>query len=115
MLLSRLAETRHALVATRSRNVKRDLIAAVLRDASDDDVEIVVSYLSGSLRQRRTGVGWKSLQTVPPPADVPSLTVGEVDAVFAQVANLSGTGSTAARAAAVQALLARATAEEQDL
>ena len=68
MLLSRLAETRIALAATRSRNAKRDLIAAVLRDASSDDVEIVVSYLSGSLRQRRTGVGWKSLQAAPPPA-----------------------------------------------
>ena len=44
-----------------------------------------------------------------------SLTVGEVDAVFAHVAGLSGAGSTAARAAAVDALLARATADEQDL
>jgi DNA ligase-1 len=115
MLLSRLAETRIALASTRSRNAKRDLIAAVLRDASGDDVEIVVCYLSGSLRQRRTGVGWKSLQTIPPPADEPSLTVGEVDAVFEHVASLGGAGSTAARAAAVQALLARATADEQDL
>jgi DNA ligase-1 len=115
MLLSRLAETRIALAGTRSRNAKRDLIAAVLREASDDDVEIVVSYLSGSLRQRRTGVGWKSLQTMPPPAEKPSLTVGEVDAVFAHVGSLSGAGSTAAKSAAVQALLARATANEQDL
>jgi DNA ligase-1 len=115
MLLSRLAETRIALAGTRSRNAKRDLIAAVLREASDDDVEIVVSYLSGSLRQRRTGVGWKSLQTVPPAAEESSLTVGEVDAVFAHVASLSGAGSTAARSAAVQTLLARATADEQDL
>ena len=115
MLLSRLAETRIALAGTRSRNAKRDLIAAVLREASRDDVEIVVSYLSGSLRQRRTGVGWKSLQAVPPPAEEPSLTVGEVDAVFSYVAGLSGAGSTAARAAAVNALLARATADEQDL
>ncbi len=43
MLLSRLAATRTALTATRSRNAKRDLIAEVLRDASADDVEIVVS------------------------------------------------------------------------
>ena len=115
MLLSRLAETRVALAGTRSRNAKRDLIAAVLREASDDDVEIVVSYLSGSLRQRRTGVGWKSLQTMPPSAEKPSVTVGEVDAVFAHVGSLSGAGSTAAKSAAVQALLARATANEQDL
>src|SRR5215203_5528868 len=115
MLLSRLAETRIALTATRSRNAKRDLIAAVLREASGDDVEIVVSYLSGSLRQRRTGVGWKSLQSIPPPAEEASLTVGEVDAVFEYVAGLSGAGSTAARIAAIDALLARATADEQDL
>jgi DNA ligase 1 len=115
MLLSRLAQTRIALASTRSRNAKRDLIAEVLREASGDDVEIVVSYLSGSLRQRRTGVGWKSLQSIPPPAEEPSLTVGEVDAAFEYVASLSGSGSTAARTAAVNALLARATADEQDL
>jgi DNA ligase 1 len=115
MLLSRLAETRLALAGTRSRNAKRDLIAAVLREASGDDVEIVVSYLSGSLRQRRTGLGWKSLQAIPPSAAEPTLTVGEVDAAFEYVAGLSGAGSTAARAAAMQTLLARATAEEQDL
>jgi DNA ligase 1 len=115
MLLSRLAETRIALAGTRSRNAKRDLIAGVLREASHDDVEIVVSYLSGSLRQRRTGIGWKSLQSIPPPAAEPSLTVAEVDSVFSYVASLGGAGSTAARAAAVQALLARATADEQDL
>ena len=56
MLLSRLAQTRIALASTRSRNAKRDLIAEVLREASGDDVEVVVSYLSGSLRQRRSGV-----------------------------------------------------------
>ena len=66
MLLSRLAETRTALAATRSRNAKRDLIADVLRDTSTDDVEIVVAYLSGGLRQRRTGVGWRTLQNPPP-------------------------------------------------
>jgi len=115
MLLSRLADTRIALADTRSRNAKRDIIAAVLREASRDDVEIVVSYLAGSLRQRRTGVGWKSLQNIPSPAVESSLTVSEVDAVFSCVASLSGVGSTAARATAVNALLARATADEQDL
>ncbi|HET6758452.1 MAG TPA: ATP-dependent DNA ligase, partial [Propionibacteriaceae bacterium] len=90
MLLSRLAQARLALASTRSRNAKRDIIAEVLREASRDDVEIVVSYLSGSLRQRRTGVGWKSLQSIPPAAAEPSLTVGEIDAVFSQVAGLSG-------------------------
>ncbi len=101
--------------ATRSRLAKRDLIADVLRDADADDVEIVVSYLSGSLRQRRTGVGWKSLQAPPAPAAEPTLTVREVDAAFEEMAGLGGAGSAAARAAAVQALFSRATVEEQGL
>ena len=110
MLLSRLAETRTALAATRSRNAKRDLIAEVLREASAEDVEIVVAYLSGGLRQRRTGVGWRTLQNPPQPAAVPSLTVAEVDQAFAEMAGLSGPGSAAARAEAVRALFSRATA-----
>ncbi|HWJ52118.1 MAG TPA: ATP-dependent DNA ligase [Propionibacteriaceae bacterium] len=115
MLLSRLAETRTALAATRSRNAKRDLIAEVLREASTEDVEIVVAYLSGGLRQRRTGVGWRSVQNSPPAAAEPSLTVAEVDRAFAEMAALSGPGSAAARAEAVAALFGRATAEEQHL
>lgn len=113
MLLTRLAATRTALAGTRSRNAKRDRIAEVLRDASAEDVEIVVAYLSGGLRQRRTGVGWRTLQHAPPPAAEPSLTVAEVDAAFAAMAELSGPGSSSTRADAVRDLFARATAEEQ--
>ena len=113
MLLHRLTQTWSALAATRSRNAKRDLIAAVLRDAGPADVEIVVSYLAGSLRQRRTGVGWRSLEHDPRPAAEPELTVQEVDAAFEAIAQLSGAGSVAARSAAVADLFSRATADEQ--
>ena len=113
MLLSRLAATRTALAATRSRNAKRDLIAEVLRDASADDVEIVVAYLSGGLRQRRTGVGWRTLQHAPSPGAEPTLAVAEVDAAFAAMSELTGPGSSTARADAVRSLFARATTEEQ--
>src|SRR5687767_14367961 len=115
MLLSRLAQTSAALAATRSRLAKRDLIAAVLRETEAEDVEIVVSYLSGSLRQRRTGVGWRTLQQLPPPTAEAALTVREVDEAFAALAALSGPGSAAARAMAVQELFGRATAAEQQL
>ncbi len=113
VLLIRLAETWGALSATRSRIAKRDLIAGVLADAGPDDIEIVVSYLSGSLRQRRTGLGWRTLQPVPPPAAHPSLTVVEVDAAFAGLADLAGAGSASARAAQAGSLFARATETEQ--
>ena len=115
MLLNRLAETSAALAATRSRLAKRELIAAVLRETQPEDVEVVVAYLSGSLRQRRTGVGWRTLQDAPPPAAEPTLTVAEVDAVFAAVSELAGPGSAGARTAAVSDLLSRATAAEQRL
>jgi DNA ligase-1 len=115
MLLSRLAETSTALAATRSRLAKRDLLAAVLREASAQDVEVVVSYLSGSLRQRRTGVGWRTLQDPPAPAAEPTVTVAEVDATFEAVAGLAGPGSASARTAAVRDLLSRCTAAEQRL
>ena len=115
MLLSRLAEASAALAATRSRLAKRDLIAAVLRETAAADVEVVVSYLSGSLRQRRTGVGWRTLQQLPPAAAEATLTVREVDQIFAELAALSGPGSAATRTAVVRALFGRATAPEQRL
>ena len=121
MLLERLADTWAALGATRSRLAKRDLIVGVLADlggAGDPedaaDLEAVVSYLIGSLRQRRTGVGGRSLQDLPAPAATATLTVAEVHEAFEAVAGLSGPGSVATRAAAVGALFARATAPEQE-
>lgn len=80
-----------------------------------DDVEIVVAYLGGELRQRRTGLGWASLRDLPPPAPEPTLTVRDVDAAFALMAGLSGPGSDGERAAAAAALFGAATAREQAL
>ncbi len=114
MLLERLAETSRAVAGIRSRNAKRDLLADALAEAGPDDIEIVVSYLGGSLRQRRTGVGWRSLQDLPPPAERAGLEVVEVDAAFEAMAGLSGAGSAAARTSAVAALFARATRPEQE-
>ncbi|MBA8793139.1 DNA ligase-1 [Friedmanniella endophytica] len=117
MLFGRLAETWRALAGTRSRNAKRDILAALLREplTGPDELEIVVSYLSGALRQRRTGVGYRALADPPPPAADPTLTVVEVDAAFAEMAGLSGPGSAGARADRVRALFSRATEPEQAL
>ena len=115
MLFDRLADTWSALGATRSRLAKRQLLAAVLADAGPDDIEIAVCYLGGSLRQRRTGLGWRSLREVPPPAAVPTLTLVEVDEAFARMAELSGSGSATARAEQADALFGRATESEQGL
>ena len=113
MLLHDLVKVSQEVAATRSRLAKRAALAGLLRRAGVEDVETAVTYLSGELRQRRTGVGWAGLGSLPDPADEPTLTVHEVDEAFAAIALLSGPGSAAARSGAVAALFARATAAEQ--
>jgi DNA ligase-1 len=116
MLLADVVATSQAVSATRSRKAKAAALAALLsRVASGDreDIETVTSYLAGSLRQRRTGLGWRSMQAMPAPAPQPSLTVREVHEAFDRIAALSGAGSQGARAAATAELFGRATATEQ--
>jgi len=112
MLLAELVATSAAVAATRSRKAKVEALAALLKDATSD-VGLVARYLSGSLRQRRTGVGWRSLTELPPPATDPSLSVAEVDAAFEAMSELSGAGSQTARTTLLTDLMGRATADEQ--
>jgi DNA ligase-1 len=66
------------------------------------------------LPQRRIGVSWRGLSTLPTPATEATATVGEVDAALGEIALIAGSGSAAARTAAVSVLFARLTAPEQD-
>lgn len=100
--------------ATRSRNAKTELVAQALRAAEPDEVAIVASYLAGTLPQRRTGVGWRSLMERPDPAADPSLSVAEVDAAITAIAGLAGAGSAGRRTAALNELLGAMTRPEQD-
>ena len=93
VLLSEVVAVSRAVSATRSRLAKREAIADVLRRAEPADIEILVTYLGGDLRQRRTGVGWASLRSLPDPAEEPTLELQEVDAEFDRMAGLSGAGS----------------------
>jgi len=115
MLLADVVATSRLVASTRSRKAKTVAFADLLARLSDDPAEIsvVTSYLAGALRQRRTGLGWRSLQALPSPADAATLRVIEVDDAFAEIAALTGSGSQAARAAAAQDLFGRATADEQ--
>ena len=67
MLLADLVEASHAVGATRSRKAKIAALAAALSTAAPDEVETATAYLSGALRQRRTGLGWRGLTDLPPP------------------------------------------------
>ncbi len=102
-----------AVGATSSRLAKVAHIADLLRRAEADDVAIVVSWLSGELRQRQIGVGWAALRSPPPPASQPALTVGGVDAAFSEIGAVSGKGSHGRRAELLARLFAAATETEQ--
>jgi DNA ligase-1 len=113
MLFADLVATSRAVAATRSRLAKRDALAELLRRAEPGDIEIVVAYLAGELRQRRTGVGWASLRGLPAPAAHPSLALDEIDGELQRISELAGPGSAGLRTTAIQDLFSRATAPEQ--
>jgi DNA ligase-1 len=113
VLLADVVAASQAVAATRSRKAKVAALAEALALAEPDEVETVTSYLAGSLRQRRTGLGWRGLSSLPEPADSPTLTVLEVHEAFDAIAAHAGAGSQTARAGAVAELFGRATADEQ--
>jgi DNA ligase-1 len=113
MEFARLVSVSQQVAATSARIAKRGLIAELLVQTPPDEVEIVTAYLSGTLRQRRTGVGWRSLADLPGPAADATIGVAEVDATLERIAGLAGEGSATARRAAVADLFGRLTADEQ--
>jgi DNA ligase-1 len=115
MLFADLARTSLAVAATSARSAKVALLADCLRAAAPDETPIVVAYLSGELRQRRTGIGYASLRGVEAVADAEMLTVSEVDAAFARIAAVAGKGAQSERRRLLHGLFTRATAEEQQL
>src|ERR1700749_2695497 len=97
VLLAELAGVPRTVSATSARLAKVAALAAALRDAAGDEIPVVVAYLSGELPQRQIGVGWAALRSVPPPAEVASLTVLGVDDAFTRIGGVAGKGSTAER------------------
>lgn len=67
MLLARVVETSATVAATRSRKAKVLALAALLAECAPEEVALVTLYASGTLRQRRTGLGWRSVATLPRP------------------------------------------------
>ncbi|WP_341231974.1 RNA ligase family protein, partial [Nocardioides salarius] len=113
MLLADVVTTSQAVAATRSRKDKVAALADLLGRTGPAEAETVAAYLGGTLRQRRTGLGWRSLRDLPEPAGSPTLEVLEVHQRFEEVATLAGPGSAGARTRAVEELFGRATADEQ--
>ncbi|MFI8848622.1 ATP-dependent DNA ligase [Streptomyces sp. 891-h] len=113
MLLEDIARTSARIAQAAGRNEKVTLLAELFRRAEPAEVPVVVTYLAGRLPQRRTGVGWRSLRELPPPAEEPTLTIAEVDAAFSRLARVAGKGAQAERKRQVDELMGAATGDEQ--
>ena len=80
-----LTATSQAVRASSARTEKIARLAETLRRMGPDEVAIGVAYLSGELRQRQIGVGYRSLRDLPPPATQATLELIVVDAACAAI------------------------------
>ena len=137
MLLADLVQTSNEVARTSSRNSKVSLIANMLRRcalevadgaAPADEIALATRYLSGSLRQRRTGIelSWGSEGSEGSPlterssgSELPArheagiVTLSELDEVMQDASEISGAGSSRIRADLFLGLVRRLTIEER--
>ena len=116
MLLDAVVEISRAVAGTAGRLEKVGHLADLLSRVPPDEIPIVIAFLSGEPRQGRMKIGGAVLSGLrdAPPAAAPRLGLGDVDATFDRIAAISGSGSAAARAQLLRALMSAATAAEQD-
>ncbi len=114
MQLSLLVATSNRVTATPKRLEKIGLIATLLEQLRPDEVEIAVSFLSGSARQGRIGIGYSTLRdAADSPAAEPGLELLEVDRAFESLKSIQGSGSAGRKLELLKQIFSRATAEEQ--
>ncbi len=115
MLLQSLVEVSRQVAGTSGRLAKIKLLADLLKQASPDEIEIVIAYLSGTIRQAKVGVGWATLQKAKARAGTSaSLQIRDVDDTLEKISRMSGKGSAGEKQRLLSDLFSRATAEEQD-
>jgi DNA ligase-1 len=104
------------VASTRARSRKAAALAELFGRLAPGEVPVVVAILTGTPRQGRIGVGWRTVAGIEAePADEPQLEIADVDAALDRLGGLSGPGSQAARTAELRALLGASTGPEQDL
>jgi DNA ligase-1 len=89
-------------------------LAELIARLDPSEIEIAVGFLLGWPRQGRLGIGWSAFrEAAQPPAEVPTLSVAEIDGAVEQIQQAKGKGSAAARLAILRELLGRSTEAEQ--
>ncbi|RKN37508.1 ATP-dependent DNA ligase [Streptomyces hoynatensis] len=114
MLLADVALTSREVAATAARSAKVAALARLFGATGPAEAPVVITYLAGRLPQRRLGVGPRALAERPPPSPAARLTVLGTDLALSRIAGVFGQGAGAERRRLLRALLAEATAEEQD-
>ena len=115
MLLSSLVSTSAQVAATSGRLAKIQLLADLLTQASADEVELAIAYLSGTIRQSKVGVGWATLQRAKSHVGTSArLQLQDVDQTLETISQTAGKGSAIEKQRLLSDLFSRATAEEQD-
>ena len=114
-LLAEVVRASAAVAATPSRLAKIRVIADCLRALAPEEIEIVLPWLSGDIRQGKLTLGFASLKSaMGDAAATASLTVADVDSAFQTLKTVKGKGSASSRQQQLQELFGRATSAEQD-
>jgi DNA ligase 1 len=115
MLFAQLVETSRRVAETSKRLEKIELLAGLLRQLAPEEIETAVSFLVGSARQGRVGIGYATLQeaSAAQPAGRAALEILDVDRALDALVKVEGRGSNAQRRELLAAVFARATELEQ--
>jgi len=114
MLLSSVVDTSRLVKDTSKRLQKIDLLARLLRQLMPEEIEIVVQFLSGQIRQGRIGIGYAALRDARnSPAGESTLEILEIDRTLEAITEASGSGSQRRRLELLQTMFSRATEAEQ--
>ena len=115
MLLNALVTTSIQVAATSGRLAKITLLADLLKQASPDEIELAIAYLSGTIRQSKVGVGWATLQKAKTHVGTSArLHLRDIDGTLERIATTSGRGSAGEKQRLLTDLFSNATAAEQD-
>ena len=110
-----MVSTSAQVAATSGRLAKIKLLADLLKQAGPEEIETVIAYLSGAIRQAKVGVGWATLRGAKGQAATEAtVEIRDVDATLDRIAKTSGKGSGTAKKQLLGDLFSRATAAEQD-
>ncbi len=113
MLLEEVVTVSEQVAATTKRLAKFDLLAGLLRRLGPDETEVGIGFLTGVLRQGTIGVGYATLNQLPPSAAEGSLSLLEADRLITAIAGAGGPGSQAERRRLLNELLGSATESGQ--